>query len=64
MYTVGKGTVNSIENNKCRVNKAIGGTITRPFQVPNHIDIDSLIVGQEVAFIEFEDNTGILLASF
>ncbi len=63
MFGVQKGTVTTIEGNTARVQSNLKeGDITRPLTVPTHIDITKLLKGTEVAYVVFEDMTGVILA--
>ena len=60
---VEKGTVTTIEGNKARVQSTLKeGDITRPLTIPAHIDQTELRKGTEVAYVVFEDMTGVILA--
>lgn len=63
MSVVKKGTVTTIEGNKARVMSAIKeGDITRPLVLAKGIDAEELKKGSEVAYVVFEDMTGVILA--
>lgn len=63
MALVQKGTVTMVEGDKVRVMSAIKeGDITRPLTLAAGIDTDELDKGSEVAYVVFEDMTGIILA--
>ena len=63
MAIVQKGTVTAVDGNKARVMSTIKeGDITRPLPLANGIDAEELQKGSEVAYVVFEDMTGIILA--
>lgn len=60
---VKKGKVSTVTNdgNSVMVTPYAGGTVTAPLVVPFFL-IGVLPIGTPVIYVEFEDNTGIILA--
>lgn len=62
MFGVQKGVITTIDGGKARVQSMLKkGDITMPLTIPDHI-ADDLQKGTEVAYVVFEDMTGVILA--
>ncbi len=63
MSNVLKGKINNIdtENRLARVNTKNTNWISVPISIPEHININSLHKETDVAFVVFDDNTGVIL---
>lgn len=63
MAEVLKGNVTTIEGDRARVMSLLKeGDITRPLTLAAGIDVEELRKGTEVAYVVFEDMSGVILA--
>lgn len=64
MSSIQKGKITSIEKNKARVISSIKkGDVSKPLKIADGIDTANLSKGMEVAYVVFEDMSGIILST-